>query len=566
MLSATVSHICLVLGEPQDKIAIRNLLDIKLDLQRHLKERGLRRNTVRSYSNFVRILLQKARGLGWNECTLELKNAWEETRLSTSKLVGCSEIIRYAIRNGIEPGDFTESDLTKWAGAAVQNGRRHEYIVQVKAKFRKRIFQAGLGPKFPHLLRPRTGRIYGVPASKFPEPLRWQVRDLLRWKSAEFASERPIRAKNRAITIISLEGLLSRMFGFLVSVKKKPITELRELLSKSSVIEYVDWAINTRAINGKCVWVELGRIGGLRAFPGLGGHDFTWLPSLMAQLPREPGIGVRERNDRNWVPHSVLLEIPDQIRKDTAKAFHLSELAKAEALRNALLMALMTALPWRQRNYRECKLLPLAEGGNLSKEEIPPNSTIAKPPWVLKALRENPHQRFWQFHFRPAETKTNRGVRGILPRQLIPVLEEYLDHHRGVILRQHPDPDTLFCTRGGHPLSRNDVLRLVGAITMKYSGRRVNPHLFRHIFAVQWLEDHPEDYLTLAKILWHSNVSTTIKIYGRNFDESYGARAAEEWLEEKTNRSMANTGWSHNHPTDGESIGQAHLRKRLANR
>lgn len=86
--------------------------------------------------------------------------------------------------------------------------------------------------------------------------------------------------------------------------------------------------------------------------------------------------------------------------------------------------------------------------------------------------------------------------------------------------------------------SPNDVLRIVGAMTMKYAGRRVNPHLSRHIFAVQWPEDHPKDFLTLAKILWHSNVNTTIGIYARNFDESYGARAAEEWLDEKNNRAQ----------------------------
>jgi hypothetical protein len=29
-----------------------------------------------------------------------------------------------------------------------------------------------------------------------------------------------------------------------------------------------------------------------------------------------------------------------------------------------------------------------------------------------------------------------------------------------------------------------------------------------------------EDYLTLSKILWHTNINTTIRIYGRRFNES----------------------------------------------
>jgi integrase len=58
-------------------------------------------------------------------------------------------------------------------------------------------------------------------------------------------------------------------------------------------------------------------------------------------------------------------------------------------------------------------------------------------------------------------------------------------------------------------------------------------HLFRDIFAVKWLEQNPEDYLTLSKLLWHRNIRTTLRIYGRNFDESYGVRRAEEWLEKR---------------------------------
>jgi hypothetical protein len=50
---------------------------------------------------------------------------------------------------------------------------------------------------------------------------------------------------------------------------------------------------------------------------------------------------------------------------------------------------------------------------------------------------------------------------------------------------------------------------------------------------VTWLENNPEDYLTLSKLLWHRNVQTTLKVYGRNFDESYGVRRMEEWLEKR---------------------------------
>jgi hypothetical protein len=35
----------------------------------------------------------------------------------------------------------------------------------------------------------------------------------------------------------------------------------------------------------------------------------------------------------------------------------------------------------------------------------------------------------------------------------------------------------------------------------------------------------------LSKILWRADIGTTIRIYGRNFDESHGARRVEQWLD-----------------------------------
>ena len=70
-------------------------------------------------------------------------------------------------------------------------------------------------------------------------------------------------------------------------------------------------------------------------------------------------------------------------------------------------------------------------------------------------------------------------------------------------------------------------------ITGDEVGRQVNPHVFRDIFDVQSLQDHPEDYLTLSKILWHRDINTTPQIYGAGLDESHGARRVEQWLDER---------------------------------
>jgi integrase len=68
--------------------------------------------------------------------------------------------------------------------------------------------------------------------------------------------------------------------------------------------------------------------------------------------------------------------------------------------------------------------------------------------------------------------------------------------------------------RNGGPLTLAEVTSLVSNLTLRYARRRVTPHLFRDIFAYWWLDHHPEDYLTLSKILWHKDINTNLRIYG----------------------------------------------------
>ena len=253
----------------------------------------------------------------------------------------------------------------------------------------------------------------------------------------------------------------------------------------------------------------------------------------MGELPSSSQEEVKQRKDCKWVPYDELAQIPEKIRQDANTFVALDDRRKALMMRDALLIAWLTVLPWRQRNLRECRVMPTADGGNLFHEEIPPHSPISKPKWAEEAFRANPRQRFWQFYFRAPETKTARGVRGILPRQLVPVLEEYLGRYRQILLDGRPDPMTLFLSNRGYSLCASGFGRLVESITLKYAGRRVNPHLMRDIFTVQYLQERPEDVLTASKALWHKNIQTTLGVYGVGFDESHAARRIGEWLEQR---------------------------------
>src|SRR5215469_3439829 len=93
MLDSTMAHIALCLGHPPHEINIQRLLDVRTELQAHLKKSSPKRNTVRSYTNFLNILVKKARQLGWSECSSEVVTIWEPIRKAVARVHGSAGVI-----------------------------------------------------------------------------------------------------------------------------------------------------------------------------------------------------------------------------------------------------------------------------------------------------------------------------------------------------------------------------------------------------------------------------------------------------------------------------------------
>src|ERR1019366_9525124 len=83
----------------------------------------------------------------------------------------------------------------------------------------------------------------------------------------------------------------------------------------------------------------------------------------------------------------------------------------------------------------------------------------------------------------------------------------------------------------GQPLTVQTINLLVGKLTLRYAQKRVTPHRFRDAFAYWWLEQFPQDYLTVSKKLWHRSVQITLDVYGCRFDESQADCRIEEYAE-----------------------------------
>ena len=190
-------------------------------------------------------------------------------------------------------------------------------------------------------------------------------------------------------------------------------------------------------------------------------------------------------------------------------------------------MSWLVILPWRQRNIRECRIG--GEVPNLFKAPISRHSMVTAPKWVTEQEKSTPGGSYWQFRFSKDETKTGNEVHSFLPFDLVEILEEYLETSRKTLVSQGSDSVTLFVDDRGMAMNLEQLRDRVRSLAATHAGAPTTPHLFRDMVAYEWLLTHPEDYLTLSKILWHRNVNTTLKKYARRFDESTGCARMDDW-------------------------------------
>jgi integrase len=512
-----------------DQLPIDALLDVSGEFAMYLKQRRYSANSVRTYCQNARLLYRRAEELGWLSSNQAAAEAWRPV-LQALKTVPRSpkSLVRFAIAKGKGPSDFRETDLQAWCKSMELRGHKHATVRFLKGLFRRTILQAGLESLLPNFnCRPYPTK-YGVPTRDLPEPLRNELIALLQWKQARFAKGRPQRARHRAVSAYILESWINRLYGFAKNVGKySNINTLIGLVREDVVTSFAEWALNERHLSRGSM-MKLSMIyGAVRHHPDYKGQNWEWFSTLFSMLPEDQEAVRLAKKAAKTLPYDVLCTVPVRIREKRLKmkcnAWHTSWLVMEE-----LLITWLTILPWRQRNIRECRLGE-PETANVFYGQLSTLVHIAKPQWVEDALRVNPAEKFWQFHFQEDETKTGNSVRGILPRRLIPLLEDYLQNHRPNIVAAI-DPGTLFLNQSGGARDRQATTDLVAQLVLEHAGRRVTPHIYRDIFAYAWLDDHPEDFLTLSKILWHQNINTTLRTYGRNFDESNGVRRIDDWL------------------------------------
>lgn len=492
----------------------------------------LKASSVRSYCSCVEALLRSAQEMGWSYKPNVVESEWNSVITCLKMTRGISGLIRFALAKGKAPSQLTDNDVQAFQKYKLGKGRSPLYANNIGSTFKRIIAAANLQDKFPLLTAPKDYR-YAIPLEKMPEPLQSELRGLLAFKLGKSIHRVDQKGKVRPISAREIKAAVTRLFGYAVSeLKMDPETPraLLEVVCPSVVEPFITWQLETREVES----VSLNCLGLLRsalcAFPTYSSIDFSWFTNLLDTIPKYDEEELAARKDRKLLSYDELSQIPGKIAQEKEQA-ESGSVEYARLAHDELLILWMLAFAWRPTNIRECSLGTDKREPNLFKATFG-NRQVAKPSWVEKKLKQNPSTKFWQIHFTSGQVKGKRHIRGVVPRHLVPFLEAYLLNHRHLLVGGFDD-GTLFLNRYGRQMSRDSIVDLVGTLTFKYGGRRVTPHLFRDAFAICWLEENPEDYLTVSKILWHRHIQTTLQHYAGHFDESYGTKKAGEWIERR---------------------------------
>lgn len=532
MLRTTCRHLGTYLELPGDQISFETIAARKAGFRDFLASRPYTEISIRGYVYQVQVLLRLAQKFGWDP-DREISPQWKNL-LATAAAGEVLGITKYFSRITKTPDEITIEKLDVWEASKVRAGVFYTSTRGTRNKFVRFLQRSGWTSLcFPGM---KTLENYGVSLDELPPELRSEIQMLLKWKQAEFALNRPKKGKIRAVSAEKLRGIICQLAGYVIHVCDSHPASVKELLQQQFVEGFVEWMINERGVKGRSFKQSMGMIFAVvRYHSSYTSVNFAWFKSLLDSIPSEDDSERRSRKAQKYVEYEVLEAIPSKIRAERK----ISEKRREDTHRIAclameeLVMLWLTILPWRQRNVRQCRIAGPAP--NLFRGKIPPFSALDRPSWVIEEEEKNPDAEFWQVRFTAKETKTGIAIHLLLPRPLIGPLEEYLVQHRPNLLLNR-DVDTLMVNSIGNPLNSKLMQRVVGHWTLRYAGLRTTPHLYRDAVAFQWLKEHPKDYLTLSKMLWHKSIETTIKIYGSQFNESSGVRAMEAWREQRDSK------------------------------
>jgi len=530
MLQTVCGHLGRFFNLPGDQISFDMIENRKRGFRPYLESRRYSENSIRTYVSMQRKLLKFAMKHGWHPMGTP-SDAWTEL-LAIARDERLTDITRHFAKTTNSPKEVTKEAVDQWGSCRLKDGLLFTTVAAKKNTFWRLLVKHGWFEEIPsHLVK---FSYYGIPLAEMPKKLREEIQMVLKWKQAPLARNRPKFGRIRSVTARGHRLTYQQLTSYAVNVAGASPESLSDLLQPDLIEGFVEWKLNDRQVKTATVFGQLAQIMATVSYhPLFSGQDFTWIKTLMDSLPIEDPSERKKRKTSKFVSYEELEKIPDLIHEkleSCQRKRHKDPLKEALLFQDELIFRWYLYFPWRQRNLRECKVS--GSSPNLYKAPLAAYSCIDKPQWIVDAESQDRAASFWQISFSPDGTKTHIPIDLFVPRSLVPYLEKFLEEYRPLLVHGN-DPGNLFLTAFGKPLRTDKVGKIVGQWTTLFASNRTTPHLIRDAVAYRWLKEHPQDYLTLSKILWHKNVQTTINHYGARFNESSGICAMETWRDQR---------------------------------
>jgi site-specific recombinase XerD len=109
------------------------------------------------------------------------------------------------------------------------------------------------------------------------------------------------------------------------------------------------------------------------------------------------------------------------------------------------------------------------------------------------------------------EVKNRLALDYPLPEESTRLIEQYVTIYRTLLAG--PANRALFPGRGGGHKSLSMIRSQIISAVFRYTGLRVNPHLFRHIGAKSLLDAQPGAHSVITRLLGHKSMNTALKFY-----------------------------------------------------
>lgn len=341
---------------------------------------------------------------------------------------------------------------------------------------------------------------YGLNFEDWPGNTQKEFVEYKLWCTAKFRSDRKRRYHQRDVSVEQNISTTSRIFGFAVNIDGYNIDQISSnlLFDKKFINSFFDWYINERL--GRLTVTAERTVAMLLSMAR--GHfnkpeAVPWLLEIKFSIGHPKpvknkkdfiltmqelgcvGNGIRERR---------LREISNAKKRNTKP----SPRHNSSLVRDELVFRLLSRRPLRSRNIREMKL-----GKNLKNDDGT-----------------------WNIEYSSDEMKNNDSFRISFPKDLVPLLEDYLENYRKNIF-VGPSCEWVFPSPNGTHICASTVQRIVTKNCQRILNKHIYPHLMRDMVAY-WYIKETGDYLTVSKLLGHKDVNMTVRLYS-NFDANDAA-------------------------------------------